>query len=217
MNLAVQSAPCRGPHDSQPTLDIAHELSQGFAASYIRRVAEKLARQTGLPDWEAEDLEQQLKLELLESLKSYDPRQSCFNAFVKVVVKRDVFHRREKLFRQRRERDGQRSLEATMTDGDGVRSVLGNEVSREAVQSRTGRWSIEWDEEVELSHDVQVAMAKLPRRLRHVAYLLLWETPAEVARRLRVSRTTIHNLVEKIRKHWADQELRPNPKKLGLR
>jgi RNA polymerase sigma factor (sigma-70 family) len=216
MNHVVQSAPCRGPA-SEPAIDIGYELSRGFAAGYIRRAAQRLARQIDLPEWEAEDLEQQLKLELLESLTRFDPRQGCFDAFVTVVVQRDVSHRHRMLSRQCRERDGQQSLESSVTDGDGILTQLGDELACDVVERRTGRWSIARDEEVELSHDVQIALAKLPSRLRHVAYLLLWEAPADVARRLRVSRTTIHNLVEKIRKHWTDLELQPNPKKLGLR
>jgi DNA-directed RNA polymerase specialized sigma24 family protein len=164
-----------------------------------------------------EDLEQQLKQELLECLARFDPRRGCFNAFVKVVVQRDVTHRRRKLLRQRRERDGECSLESQIPGSDGASRLLGDEVGRDQLEARTGRWTISWDEEVELTHDVQVAMAQLPSRLRYIAYLLLWEAPADVARRLRVSRTTIHNLIAKIRNHWPSSELQPNPNEGGLR
>ena len=63
---------------------------RGFARSIIRRKARFLVRCEGFTARDLPDVEQELRLRLLQSLPQYDPAQGHINVFITTVVKGHV-------------------------------------------------------------------------------------------------------------------------------
>lgn len=212
MNHVVSATRQRATLVPETNIDFSAELSRGFAASHIRGQAKALARQLGTPLADVEDLRQELLMQLIESLPAFDPRQGCFNAFVKLVVHRDAVHLKRKLLSEKRQREDECSLSTLVADADSGSQPLGNAIGQPEQDARTGNRSRQWDADLDQAHDLDAAIASMSSELRYVATLLKEESAADIARRMRCSRTTIYTLIGKIRKHLAAKGFGPNPK-----
>ena len=60
----------------------------GFARAIIRRKARFIARCDGFTEKDLQDIEQELRLFLVQSLDQYDPGQGHINVFITTVVER---------------------------------------------------------------------------------------------------------------------------------
>jgi RNA polymerase sigma factor (sigma-70 family) len=194
----------------ETNIDFGRELACGFAASHIRRQAKSLVRQLGSNLVEAEDVQQELTLRLIECLPAFDPRQGCFNAFVKLVVNRDAVHLKRKCLLEKQQREDECSLSALVADADGCPQPLGNVIGQPEQDARTGNRSRRWVADTDQAHDLDATIASMSSELRYVATLLKEESTADVARRLRCSRTTVYSLISKIRKQFAAKGLGTN-------
>jgi DNA-directed RNA polymerase specialized sigma24 family protein len=184
-------------------IDFAAELSRGFAASYIRRKAREIARQTAPWLRDVDDLAQELTLQVLQSLQQFNSEQGCFNAFVKLVVDRDAANMKRDLNRELENRGDEMSLSTLVLGPEGTREPLGNTIGDEERDALRGRQTTPWQETVECEQDVAMLVSRLPQRLRYVAESLMqFATRGEIARALRVSRTTVHDLTRQIREQF---------------
>lgn len=154
-----------------------------FARSLVRRrVRSRLAPRCSQAS-ERADLSQELFLRLLHAEWRFDPRVAPAEAFIAIVVDRDIAD----LIRKRRR--GRLPLDRTVN-------------LDELVQPR-GATSA-----VDLAHDVSAILAGLPEPLRATADQLKLVTKAEAARNLGVSRQTLNNRVRDLRKAFERYQLR---------
>jgi DNA-directed RNA polymerase specialized sigma24 family protein len=217
VNHAVHSTSCeRIALVPETNIDFEYELCSGFAARHIRQKARELCRHFGDSVCDLEDLRQELTLLVWQSLDAFKPHQGCFNAFVKLIVFRDAIHLKRKLSIEKRQREQTCSLNAMIDSGDGHLKSHSHCVGEHELAARTGNTSRPSSVDVELAHDVDAALKMLDARLRYVAWRLMYESPAEVARHMRLSRTTIYNLILKIRKRFSAGDLGHNPRYAGL-
>lgn len=194
----------------ETNINFDQELSQGFAASYIRRKAREIARQTAPWLRDVDDLAQDLTLQVLECLPQFKPEQGCFNAFVKMVVDRDAANLKRDLNRELDSRGDEMSLSTLVEGGEGTPEPLGNTIGDEERDALRGQQTRPWQEAIECEHDVAVLVARLPHRLKYVAEsLMLFDTAAHMAKVLRVSVPRVYQMIREVRELF-DRAARPN-------
>jgi RNA polymerase sigma-70 factor (ECF subfamily) len=181
----------------------------GFAATVIRRKARQLVGRAGFNKCDEEDLEQQLRAEVLLSLPKFDPDRAHFHAFVATVVDRKAAN----LLRdnQAEMRDPRRISSLNVTgdvDGEGPIELAGT-ISQCEYDHRRCRHSRGAEEQAELASDLAELMAKLPDDLRQLAeWLLKGSSMSEIARRTAVPRTTLNDRLWHLRRRWEDTGLK---------
>ena len=170
--------------------DFAHDLTFGFAGRYIRRKARQLVGRAGLTISDCPDLEQELALAVFQRLHRFNPQRAHWNVFLVTIVERHIVT----ILRARRraKRGGRASQENDSEIGQFVESRQRLERTRQDAQGAF--------DEVDLRHDLDVAVAALPPDLRYVCFCLQFESVAEMSRRIRVSRTTLHRQIHRIRR-----------------
>jgi RNA polymerase sigma-70 factor, ECF subfamily len=152
--------------------DLPHLVTCGFAARAIRYKARQLAGRHGFSRSEREDIEQELRLDLLRRLAKFNPDIAPWNAFVRTLVDRHA----ATLIAQRRRR-----IRAT----DDTESLIeSRHVSLDTVL------------------DTKTVLAQLPRRARALCERLKQHTVAEVARQLRVPRSTLRGDIARVREQF---------------
>jgi RNA polymerase sigma factor (sigma-70 family) len=168
---------------------------QGFARSIIRRKARYVARCDGFTAHDVRDIEQELRLRLLQNLSQFDPDQAHINVFITMVVKRSV----AMLLRERRAKKRVASLRSldTLTDDVGEPAELLD-------HRDDGRSADRFD----LAHDLAGVLAALPEELRALAERLKVQSVAQAAREMNVPRTTLLRQVERLRHCFEDAGLR---------
>ena len=158
------------PTDPQPDLDPAE-------AALIRAKARALARRGVIPRGDAADAEQDLALAVLAARVGFDPARGTAAAFVRAVVNRAA----AKLARGRFApcRHPGRVTPLAWPPADPATLPGGTAA---AVR-------------IDLAVDLTTALAALPAELRPFAEALRVWKPAEVARRLGVSRQTVYHRI----------------------
>ncbi len=189
-------------------IDLGHELTNGFAAHYIRRKAKQLVRRAGFSRSDVDDIQQQLFQRLLENLAAFDPEQGHFNVFVKTLVERYVANILRDSRAEKRDRRQTCSLSTVVEEFDGGPVELGDTISQHELDARLGR---ETRDAADLVMDVSQIAAGLPDDLRDLYERLKYGTVSEVARNLGVPRTTVHDRVKRLRRHFDDAGLRNYP------
>jgi Sigma-70 region 2 len=203
----------KGPLVPETNIDFAAEISTGFAASYIRRKARELSRQTSPWLQDVQDLQQELTLQVLQNQQNFDPTQGCFNAYVKLVVDRDAANFKRDLLRQVEERASECSLSSLVSGEDGVLEPLGHTISEDEKDKQRGQTTRPWQEKIDLEHDIARVVHRLPCRLKNISRWLMDHSPSQVARRVGLSRTTLYELIKRIRMRFAAAGLGPKLKK----
>jgi RNA polymerase sigma factor (sigma-70 family) len=199
--------------------DIDYELTQGFAASYIRRKAREIARQPGFSPTDREDLRQQLCVRVLERLPQFDPNQGCFNAFVKLIVKQFASDCRRHQRAQRRDRRGDASLNI-LVEGEEGPLELAQTIGRRELNARLKREERPAEETIDLAHDLASVLATLPPRLRTIAERLKDLSASQIAIELNVHSSTVYRDMHQLRERFANagfQEFPKSMRRLGTR
>lgn len=194
---------------ARTSIDLDHELTEGFAQKFIRHKTRQLVGRCGFTPTDREELDQELKLRLLERFPQFDPQKSDWPAFVTTVIERQIATLLESRCRLKRYGDGNAvSLSEETSSEEGLATELGDQVTLEQSQSLTrefDRSDFEW---AELEHDVAVVLDQLPPEERAVCEALQHGNIAQVARRLNIPRTTLQSLVARLRTKFAANGLR---------
>ena len=172
----------------------------GFVVRLVRRKARELVRHVRFIPSDREDIEQDLLLALLKRLRKFNPSIAHYNAFATTVVERCAATMIEHRAAERRApRQSNGSLHVAVDDGTGncvelLATIVDGQQKRHASQLSCGV-----EESSDLASDVADVIADLPPRLREICEQLKHDTPAEVARNLRVGRATIYERINRIR------------------
>lgn len=203
-----------------PTVDWSHELTHGFAARLIRLKAGKLVGHFGFRSTDMADIEQHLKLRLLERRQRYDANHTPWRAFVRTVVRQGVKalirHRRtqkrmlqplannDNLTDEQRRVQKQKpmwplSLSKEAEDSDGVPTTLHQLIDEADRGRRLCQVFVDPRQHWEVSEDCHELLLKLPDDDRRLCELLMQHSVAEVARQLGIPRSTLRNQIETLK------------------
>lgn len=197
------------------SLDLNFELTQGFAARYIRRKARRLIGHTSLRLHDRDDIEQELSAAVWQAAPLFDPSVGEWASVVATVVERSAAQllarrRREK----RRPENTTDSLDVQVRDADGFEVPLASQIGRDHQAAITGNDALEEHERTELRLDLETLLAQLPEEDRALFLELANHSQIEVARRRGLARRTIRDLLERARGRLANsKELSENEKK----
>lgn len=194
MSQSTQTVPSAAPE----VIDFNHEITQGFAGAYIRRIARALSHQSGFSPSDQDDLQQEMYIRLLERFPQFDPAKGCFNAFVKLIVKQFASNACRHVRAQKRDRRWDTSLSHMVEGEGGAKIELAQVVGPNELNSRLARAERPKEQLVDLSHDVVTLLKSLPPRLRKIAKRLPDRSVAQIANELGIHRSTVHAEVRKL-------------------
>jgi RNA polymerase sigma-70 factor (ECF subfamily) len=146
-----------------------------------------------------EDIQQELVLEVHRRMSRFDPSRSGRQTFIRRVANNRIANLiAEQRASCRDYRRCQHSLDEPV--GQDRFDQLGETISADEYESRTGRASISWREHSELRADVEKAISLLPVELAAIAILLRSVSVIETARLLNVPRATLYRRLADIRR-----------------
>ena len=153
-----------------------------------------------------EDLEQDMALQLLSALPTYDPEKSILQTFANRVIDYWTSVQARKWRASRRDyRARGVSLDEPCMGEDGERTTLGDMLREdEALGFAEALGCIE---AVELKIEVDKAMATLSPQLREMCYALMTMSVADLCRSHNLSRGKVAFQIKKIRKAFQDAGL----------
>lgn len=180
-----------------------------YAAVLIRCKARQLVGKAGFTWDDVEDLEQEMRLDLLERLPKFDPDKASRTTFVARVIE----HKISKLCRHRKQqrRDYRResgSLNDPIADGEGKTIEHAYTIGQDEVDIRMGHRRRSLEEEAHLRLDVSLVMSGLPESLREIAERLKTETITEAAKSLGIPRSTLYRSIGRLKVIFEDAGLR---------
>ena len=169
-----------------------------YAQKLIKKTARRLVGKVGLRESDVEDLEQDLTLELLKRLPSFDLARGKLNTFVTVVVRTHA----KKIMETRswEMRDWKReefSLNEQVHDSENHWTQRAEFMSREKHDRRLGRRSERDSRDMVL--DINAVLSRLPRDTRKLCELVKTVSVAEAARRLRIPESTAQKYLADLR------------------
>lgn len=159
-----------------------------FAARLIRIRAEQLMGRYGFTESDRYDIEQELTLDLIRRLPSFDPTLGTRDGFIACRIDLKVANIVQAQRRIKRHGRGRRlSLDAPLPGPDGSDT----EPLGALIPAR--------DEDIDLAIDVRHVVAGMPPHLRTVCNLLLKKKVTQIAEELGVSRRTVHRWIGEVR------------------
>lgn len=187
----------------------SHNSISDYAATTIRCKARQLAGNSGFATDEAEDIEQELRAELLERLPRYNPAKASQNTFVARLIDNKI----SRLIRHRTAecRDYRRvefSVNDTITDANGNQVERACSMNQDEADISSGKCRRSLREENDLSLDVLDVVKNLPDHLQKIAALLAKHPAEYVANMLGVSKGSLYREIAIIRGIFEDAGLR---------
>jgi RNA polymerase sigma-70 factor (ECF subfamily) len=185
-----------------------HNPISDYAATTIRCKARQLVGKAGFTSDDIEDIEQELRTDLLERLPKYDPDKAAQTTFVARIITRKISkmirHRTAEMRDYRRESF---SINEEIDDGQGEKTPRSDTIDDDEVEMRCGRRSNTRQEEMDLHLDLSLVMSRLPDDLRRIAESLLDVSVSETSRILGIPRSSIYDALDRMRPYFEDGRL----------
>jgi len=171
-----------------------------YAIQLIKYKVKMLIGRFGFTEWDREDLEQELILDLLRRLPKYNPARAQRSTFIARVVD----HRIATIIESRKVgmrdyRHCRCSLNDLEEDDEGGSVERVEIFNWEDCQLRTGKLSRSAAELLGLSISVHKAMEQLPPCLRELCQRLMTCTVTRISCETGIPRGTIYDMIKKIR------------------
>lgn len=188
-----------------------------YVGQQIRYKAERLVRHhPAFCETDADDVAQDLALELFKASARFDPARSSENTFIARVLdskaKSLIRHRQAQRRDYRRVfKSLHRRMESGNDDAEGlVKGVdcLFHTIPDAAVKNHTFTRTREEHDLHQLKHDVPCVVGRLPDHLRETAEMLKEDSKHRVCKRLGISRREMANRVTELRKRFERAGLR---------
>ena len=170
-----------------------------FEHGIIRRKAGQLIGRYGFKEQDREQLEQELTMRLLNSLRSFDPEQSHRNAFVTTIVERNVATIIRDRQAEKRDDRNVSSLNVLCRNGEFGPVELAQLIDQSEVDAQRGRKTRTHEQVVDLGSDVTDILASLPVELRVLAEQLKSKSLVQIARETGVTRASLRKQVDHLR------------------
>lgn len=190
-------------HDKHEGIDLQQELTDGFAAKLIRRKSKELVGKAGFTRSDRDDIEQDLRIALFERFEQFDPEVAHWNVFATTIIERQVATMLRQRSAEKREYcRGVTSLSTPVEDADGALTELARQIGEEHLARLTGLAVRSHEDAVDLRHDLEVILSKLPDDLREICERLKSESIADIVRDRNVPRTNVYRLLEWLREFF---------------
>ena len=180
-----------------------------YAENLIKYKARRLVGRAGFVRSDQEDIEQELRLDLLRRLSNFDPNKATLNTFADRVVEHKIASiieaRKAGLRDYRRQRC---SLNDPLKTPDGKPAERGDMLDQDATLLRTGGANRPADERIDLRDDIRTVLAGLPPELRRLCRRLMKRTPTEVERETGTARGTQYESFETLRRRFEKARLK---------
>jgi RNA polymerase sigma-70 factor (ECF subfamily) len=178
-------------------LDLNNPEIRAYADRLIQRAATRLIEITGLTESDRDDVEQDMRLDLLRRLPRYDPGRSSPDRHLAALVSHKACSILAARFAGRRDARLTRRLRTPRVDDDGPASTACDLVSdrrRPDYNDASAERAVQ-----DLRLDVRRVIASLPERDRQICDLVAQINVAQAAARLGMPRTTLYEELERIR------------------
>jgi RNA polymerase sigma factor (sigma-70 family) len=186
-------------------------VSDPFTVTFIRVKARQLCRRSDFSWSDYEDLQQDMRVYLLEKAHLFDPERGTVEAFVTRILRTWVamqlrYRSREK----RRDSFKALSLERTRVECDGDITALGVILVDEDGRRLSRYYTLSETERFELREAVAHAMDNLEPRDQEILTHVAEHGVASASRAFGVSRRQIDNAVARARDQFEKAGLRPD-------
>jgi RNA polymerase sigma factor (sigma-70 family) len=186
-------------------------VSDPFTVTFIRVKARQLCRRSDFSWSDYEDLQQDMRVYLLEKAHLFDPERGTLEAFVTRILRTWVamqlrYRSREK----RRDSFKALSLERTRVECDGDITALGVILVDEDGRRLSRYYTLPETERFELREAVDHAMGNLDPRDQEILTHVAEHGVASASRAFGVSRRQIDNAVSRARTQFEKAGLRPD-------
>ena len=186
-----------------------------YAQTLIHHQARQLVGQAGYTEDDVEELEQEMRLDLLKRLPKFNPQRATYNTFVARLVERRVCnlirHRTQKIRDYRREECSLNEV-VEPSGHDNKKVELVETITQDEYDLRSGRYNRPAAQRLDLQVDVSIVLAKLPPDLQELAELLKSMSITEAARKLGIPRSKLYSS-HLVRLRQALESLNPHKKK----
>lgn len=184
------------------------ENRDSFASQLIRHKARQLVRHPGFRQFEQEDIEQELRKELVQKYSNFDPDRARETTFIaRVIENKTVSLVRIRTAEKRDFRRNANSLNETVRDADGGSVERVQTFDTSAARNHTGQSPRSDEEQSQLRLDIAEVLKSLPDELRHLAELLQEMSEYAASRNLGKSRRQVAKDVACLRKLFEDHDL----------
>ena len=186
-------------------------VSDPFTVTFTRIKAKQLCRRTDVSRSDLEDLQQEMKLYLLEKSHLFDPKRGKVEAFVTTAVNTWVA-----MYLRQRERDKRRdacrsaSLEGTHVMCEGDLLPLGETLLEEEGHRLLQTGFVSDIERCELRQDIEHILPKLDPADRNMLALVAELGMRGTARALGISRRQVKNAMDRLRAQFEKAGLCPD-------
>lgn len=178
-----------------------------YAETLIKCKARRLVRRAAFVRSDQEDIEQELRLDLLRRLSSFDPSKATLNTFADRVVRHKIASIIEARKAGVRDYRRQCSLNEALQNADHKSTERGDTVDQDQVCRRTGPPSHSVEDLHDLAVDVDAVLSRLPYRLRDLCRRLRAKTPTEVSQETGIPRGSLYEAIEELRRRFKDADL----------
>ncbi len=183
--------------------DLGRELTKGYAGRRIRHRAFQVSCCRGFSESDRDDLEQDLRIAIMQSLHMFDPSRGHWNVFVFTIVEREILDR----FTPGQIRERTRAMEtdslSTLVAGpDQEETSLAQLVLPEDLSRLNGQPHRHHTATTDLTEDVAVVIDHLPPEQATLAMQLMELSPSELARELKVPRSTLRDAIKELRESF---------------
>ncbi|MEK6676408.1 MAG: sigma factor [Planctomycetota bacterium] len=170
-----------------------------YANRIIHHKARQLVLESGFSPSDREDIEQELRIAILERWKAFDSRRASDRTFAaRIIENKAVSLIRANRAAKRNIRRCTPLYNERVTDGD---------FDEERARSRRGIHSRSALESLSLRLDVAALLADLPKDLRCVSEQLLLGSVSDACRRSGKHRSTIYRAIHDLREYFAQAGL----------
>lgn len=175
-----------------------------YAADLIRHKARQLVGKAGFTEDDREDLEQELMIDLIQRMRHYNPSIAKKTTFMARIVERHIATILEARFAQCRDiRCSVFSLNSTFSNSDGEPEELSGFLSGEGSFKNHAHESRERIEN-DIRFEIERSLASLPNELRDLCNRLRTHNMAEIARELKIPRSTLYERLNVLRQSLRD-------------
>lgn len=178
-----------------------------YAETLIHHKARQLVGTAGFTKDDIEDLEQEMRLDLLGRLPKFDPNKATYNTFVSRLVERKISnlirHRTQEM-RDFRCEEGSIHDVVESGDSDDQKVERIETVTQDEQDFRLGKHIRSAQERHDLQLDISLVLSKLPPELRKPAELLQTMSITEAARELGIPRSTLYDRIVRLRGIFED-------------
>ena len=195
---------------STSRIDLERKLhdSHSFPSRLIYYASRRLCRQKGFSSGVQKDIEQELRLHLLNQIAAYDPsRAQVYTFFARIVSNKVASMRRHRQARKRLHQSSTVSLNRNAKDFDGHIVAYSELIDSRSSRTHRQQYSRSTEEVVQLREDIKIVLDCLPIDQRNLATRLMRRSVSQVAKDMGVSRQKIYREIAKLRKRFVDHDL----------